>query len=193
MLTRPLHTDYFQGSRKAILGCRFSPVAAALVTLGPRVSLPMTCALQRVSCLAGAGWLVPCLVLVGLSIGCGESDPLGRHAVSGTVTLDGAPLENGNIGFQPADKSTTSGGDVIAGGKYSIARDKGLPVGKYKVTINAPKPGTGGTAPAMPGDPVPVPEELIPKEWNVNSQEFIEVTDKGQNVFNFDVKSKGKS
>jgi len=154
----------------------------------------MTIVLERVPYCRCARYLLICLAIVGATGGCGESDPLGRHAISGSVTLDGAPIEKGSIGFQPADKSITSGGDAIANGKYSIPRETGLPIGKYRVTINAPKPGTGGdvTAGALPGEAVPVPQELIPPEWNVKSEQFIEVTEKGPYVFNFDVKSKGK-
>ena len=138
-------------------------------------------------------WLAS-LTLLALVGGCGESDPLGRKAISGTANLNGAPIQKGNIAFQPVDKSATSGGAVIEAGKYSIPRPTGLPVGKYRVTINAPKPGTGKETDknAMPGEPLPPPQELIPAEWNVNSNEFIEVTDKGPYVYNFDVKPKGK-
>jgi hypothetical protein len=140
-----------------------------------------------------ASWL-GCLYVLGVIGGCGGSDPLGRHAISGAVNLNGAPLEKGNIGFHPVDKSITSSGTVVEGGKYSVPRDKGLPVGKYRVTVNAPKPGTGTEAAkdVMPGDPLPPPQELIPPEWNVNSEQFIEVNDKGPFVFNFDIKPKGK-
>lgn len=132
--------------------------------------------------------------IMPLVFGCGESDPLGRKAISGAVSLDGAPLAKGNVGFHPADKGTTSGGGTIEAGKYSIPRPKGLPVGKYRVTINAPKPGTGKEADktVMPGDPLPPPQELIPPDWNEKSEQFIEVTDKGPYVFNFEVKSKAK-
>jgi hypothetical protein len=136
-------------------------------------------------------WLA-CLTLLGGICGCGESDPLGRHAISGSVNVNGAPLENGNIGFQPADTGATSSGAVIAAGKYSIPRQKGLAAGKYRVTVNAPVPGTGGTAPAMPGDAVPPPQELIADEWNTKSEQFIEVKDAGPFVFDFNVKAKGK-
>ena len=142
----------------------------------------------------GVTVLILCTVgLCGL-VGCGESDPLGRKAISGTVNLNGAPVEQGNIAFQPMDTGATSSGAVIAAGKYAIERQKGLPKGKYRVTVNAPKPGTGKGAGVgvMPGDPLPPPEELIPPEWNVNSEQTIEVTDKGPYVFNFDIQPKGK-
>ena len=127
-------------------------------------------------------------LLVG---GCG-GDGLGRHAISGTVTVDGTTVATGNIGFQPMDKGATSGGATINVGKYTIPRDKGLTAGKYRVTINAPKPGTGGEAQknVAPGEPVPAPQELIPPEWNEKSEHTIDVADKGPFVFDFDVKTK---
>jgi len=135
-------------------------------------------------------WLCSSVLLLG---GCGN-DPLGRHPISGTVTLDGAPVENGSINFQPVDQGVTSSGTAFTGGKYSLSREQGLPVGKYLVTINAPKPGTGATPPegAMPGEPLPPPEELIPPEWNVKSTQTIEVKEGGPFEFNFEITTKKK-
>jgi hypothetical protein len=133
-------------------------------------------------------------VPLALVFGCG-GDSLGRHAISGTVSVNGAPLQHGNVGFQPVEKSSpTPGGAVVTDGKYSVARDKGLPTGKYRVVINAPKPGTGADVAkgAMPGETPAPPEELIPPDWNANSEHTIEVTDKGPHVFNFEVNTKGK-
>jgi hypothetical protein len=133
-------------------------------------------------------------VPLALVFGCG-GDPLGRHAISGAVTVDGAPLQRGNVGFQPIEKtSTTSGGAVVMEGKYSVPRDKGLPTGKYRVRINAAASGAGGEAQstAPPGAPAPPPQELIPPEWNENSEHTIEVTEKGPFVFNFEVQTKKK-
>jgi hypothetical protein len=123
--------------------------------------------------------------------GCG-GDSLGRHAISGTVSLNGAPVERGSISFMPMDQGVTSSGAAFTDGSYSIPEQDGLPVGKYRVTINAPKPGTGKAAAegAMPGDPLPPAEELIPPEWNVKSNETIEVKEGGPFEFNFDIKTK---
>jgi hypothetical protein len=144
--------------------------------------------LTRTPC-ATAIFITALLILSG----CG-GDPLGRHAISGTVTVEGTPLEKGNIAFTPTEKSSTSSGTVIEGGKYSIKQDKGLPVGKYRVTINAPVPGTGGAVQtnAPPGEPIPPPQEMIAPEWNEKSEQSIEVTEKGPYQFNFDAKKKGK-
>ncbi len=136
------------------------------------------------------------LCWIGLTWGCGGGDPLGRQAVSGIVTLDGSPLQEGSIRFEPTGESTTSSGAVIEQGKYSITKNKGLPPGKYRVVINAVKPEMGGAQPAdeMPGDGEAVlPEELIPSEWNAKSQHFIEVVDSGTADFTHDIVTTGES
>jgi len=118
---------------------------------------------------------------------------LGRQAVSGTVTLDGAPLAQGSISFQPTEQGKTSSGAVVSEGQYSIARDQGLPPGKYRVVINAVKPGTGQTLPegGLPGDETgPPPEELIPADWNTKSENFVEVTDSGAAEFKHEIVTK---
>jgi len=135
---------------------------------------------------------VPALsALALLCCGCG-GDPLGRHAVSGTVKVDGAPLPHGNIGFQPTEGQGTAGGGRVTDGRYSVPRDGGLVAGKYRVVINAPMPGTGGKADetTMPGDPPAPPKELLPPDWNSSSKQTIEVKKEGPFVFDFDVKTK---
>lgn len=128
-------------------------------------------------------------------VGCGSSDPLGRRAVNGTVTLDGAPLADGTISFQPTEHGATSSGALIAQGQYAIPRDKGLPPGKYRVVINAVKPGTGMTLPEgkMPGEEVGTPPvELIPAEWNTRSQNIVEVPASGPATFEHHIVTKKK-
>lgn len=131
----------------------------------------------------GLGWLS----LIG---GCSSHDPRGRHAVEGTVAVDGEPIKIGSINFQAQQTSGTSSGGIIRDGRYSIPADKGLTVGRYKVMIFATKEGTGETAKVMPGDPMPPPAELIPAEYNVNSDKFIEVTEQGPYEFSFEIATK---
>ena len=54
---------------------------------------------------------VACVAMVLLSVsawpGCGESNPLGRRGVSGTVKFNGEPVAKGNITFTPMAKSDT--------------------------------------------------------------------------------------
>jgi hypothetical protein len=134
---------------------------------------------------------------IGLSAslggGCG-GDSLGRLAISGTVKVDGAPLEKGTISFQPTEGARTSSGAVIAAGNFSVPRDKGLVPGKYRVAINAAAPGTrAAPAPdAAPGDAPPPPKELIPPDWNESSTHTIDVKKEGPFNFPFEIATKGK-
>jgi len=130
------------------------------------------------------------LCLVG---GCG-GDARGRHAISGTVKIDGKPLDTGNISFQPIDGQNTAGGGTISDGRYHVPREGGLVPGKYAVIINSPVPGTGGGADenSLPGDPPAPPKEMIPAEWNSESEHTIEVKSEGPFDFDFDVSPKSK-
>jgi hypothetical protein len=137
-----------------------------------------------------------CLVLALAALcasGC-NNDPRGRQAISGTVNVDGKPLEKGNISFQPTEGQATSGGAMVAGGKFNIPKDSGLVPGKYRVSINAPVPGTGGKADenSLPGDPPAPPKELLPKDWNSDSKQFIEIKSSGPFTFPFEVATKAK-
>jgi hypothetical protein len=133
-----------------------------------------------------------CLLAAGF-IGCGGG-PADLHAVTGTVTLDGAPIQKGSIGFEPVSDERTGGGAVIADGKFSIPQAHGLPVGKFRVVVHAAAPGSQSGAPsnALPGEAPPPPKELIPPEWNEASTHTIEVTKQGPYVFPIEIATKGK-
>jgi hypothetical protein len=139
-------------------------------------------------------WFLACVLascLFALAAGCGADNPLGRKAISGNVTLDGAPIANGSVNFQPMQSGGVSSGAVITAGKYSIVAEQGLPTGKYRVVINATDAAAGQLpAGAMPGDDVPEAKELVPPEWNEKSEHMIDVTDKSAQEFNFDISTK---
>lgn len=133
-----------------------------------------------------------CLCVLLVLGGCGRGNPLGRKPVLGTVTLDGRPLAAGNISFvSQGETSEVQSGGPISNGSYSLSVASGLPVGKYLVRIFAspPEAGDEATQPfqakrnAIFVDP-------IPPEYNVASQQYIEVTEKGPNEFHFAIESK---
>ena len=76
------------------------------------------------------GWVALCLP------GCGGGG--GRVEVTGTVSVDGRPLESGSINFQPAERGSapSSGGGVVEG-RFDLPDNKGLVPGKYRVSIKA--------------------------------------------------------
>jgi hypothetical protein len=118
-------------------------------------------------------------------VGCGPGNELGRRPVSGTVTLDGQPLERGSISFQPVGDGTSSGA-TIENGTFSIPEQRGLPPGTYTVRIYSSQDGV--MADEIPGEIRP-PRELIPSDWNTDSKHQIEVNG-GDNTFTFDIQSK---
>ena len=136
---------------------------------------------------------VPCLGLMFVVFlgGCGKN-PLGREPVQGTITLRGVPLDQGAIEFRPIEKKGgVSSGAVISNGEYAIPIDKGLPPGKYRVMIFS---AAADTSPAPSGPPGSSPMggprptiERIPPQYNVASKVIVEVTDGGENRFDYKI------
>lgn len=136
--------------------------------------------------------LTVCLLLI--LAGCGDSlapvDNLPRQAVSGTVTLDGQPLAQGKIQFNPvtvADGPTAFAVVEIKDGKYAINRVMGPVPGKYKVSIS-----TLTSIKITPGEgPGPLPKrdpEKVPAQYNTKTTLTAEITS-GENILPFDLKS----
>src|SRR5262245_29416768 len=83
--------------------------------------------------------VVVCCALFMTACNGGKS----KNTVSGTVELDGAPLSEGQITFQPKADGPHPGGGAISGGRYSVELENG----SYKVIITATK-----TVPLGPGE-----------------------------------------
>lgn len=139
---------------------------------------------NHVRCRAAAGWIL-CSLLILTSSGCG-SDTNGRVAVSGEVTLGGAPLDNGTIEIIAADNSSQAGA-TITNGAFSIPAEKGLRPGSYVIKIYS-SDDVEAPVEAIPGDSLaaPVRTERIPEEFNVASKLTAEI-DAQNNVLSFDI------
>lgn len=134
-------------------------------------------------------------------VGCGGGNQLKTNKVSGTVTLDGQPVEGANLGFSPVNTSegTPAGGRTDAAGRYRLQTplgkaDAGTTPGRYKVTISKAKMvGTGQFRTGDQGKRVEDQQsvQLMPAKTADIKTTDIEVTveNKGENVFNFDLKS----
>lgn len=107
-------------------------------------------------------------VALGVLAGCGTENKLGRQGVSGSVTLDGRPIANGTIRFEPVAEDGVASGTTITQGKYDISAARGLPPGEYLVRISAA--GESGVAEPLPGDSSKLAEELVPEKYNTNSE-----------------------
>lgn len=143
-------------------------------------------------------WLV--LSLVGIvATGCGGAEGVGRQAVSGTVLMDGKPLDKGAINFQPHEggKHLVGSGGVIENGNYSIPAAQGLTPGKYMVSISAPEvSGPSGPVAGQSAEDAMkavatagAPKERLPKKYNAATELMADVTQSGPNKFDFKVDS----
>jgi hypothetical protein len=137
-------------------------------------------------------------------------DDLPRQPVSGRVTLDGKPLEQGTITFSPATELPTPGMVSISGGSYSIPRTQGLVAGTYKVSIQAADttepvekfgdlPGIAGRRQAEAADKKKraevlgkkgaSPSQAVPAKYNTATTLTATVKDGETNAFDFDLTS----
>jgi hypothetical protein len=83
--------------------------------------------------------LLPVVPTVLALVGCGDSTGLApRYRVTGMVTYNGKPLEQGTIKFMPDKSEGRSAGGTIVDGRYSLTTqdpDDGALPGTYKVSI----------------------------------------------------------
>lgn len=121
------------------------------------------------------------LLLGTLAGGCADGGPE-LAPVSGRVTLDGRPLENARVTFQPDGAKRPSYGDTDADGRYLLVHKRGeggALVGKHTVVITV--------SPEIVRNP-----PHIPPEYNSQSTLKADVKAGEDNVFDFDLKSAGK-
>ncbi len=132
--------------------------------------------------------VLPCLL--ALTIGCSDSG-LGR--VTGTIHMDGEPLEDAVVTFYPIIEGEGQSGGASAArtdaeGKYELSygRDKmGAEVGEHRVFIVTGEEGAGG-------DYGPAKKETVPKRYNVET-ELRATVKSGRNVIDFlDLTSEGE-
>lgn len=138
-------------------------------------------------------WLV-LMVLAGCG---GPVDKLPRQAVSGSVTLDGKPLERGTISFQPVSELPTAAAVSVNGGQYSMARAEGLVPGAYRVLISSTPPTVSQvdsktSRPPPPGQASPPPKESLPEKYNASTTLTAEVKEAAKNTFDFPLESAPK-
>ena len=124
--------------------------------------------------IAGLPLLVLCL------LGYGTSGPQ-TVAVTGEVTYDGAPLEQGDILFIPQDQTLAPEAGKIKDGKYSLQAKPGT----CRVEIRAVK--NGPDTPVFEGQPLA--SNFLPPEYNLQSKLTAEVKPSGENHFPFTLSS----
>lgn len=137
-------------------------------------------------------WISP--LLLAVVFGCGQGNPLGRQAVNGQVTLDGAPLDQGTVSFSPESKGSVGGGATVKNGEFSIPAAQGLPPGKYVVRINStvrnPAAKAKLSSVPTPNDAAGPGIERVAPAFNRASKILVEVVAGHSAEFSFAAKSK---
>ncbi|MEM8944950.1 MAG: hypothetical protein AAGD11_07170 [Planctomycetota bacterium] len=140
--------------------------------------------LSSVSWLASVSWLGTAAMLFFV-VGCG-----GKPAtVTGTVTIDGSSLQQGQISFTPTGGGMRASAIIQNDGSYEIRtnRDFGLEIGEYAVAVVSReiiKPSSGG--PPMPG------KYLAPRKYGRTKTSGLKYTvEKGSNEIDIDLSGEG--
>ena len=126
----------------------------------------------------------PCVWIVLLLIGCGQQGD--RQRLEGTVTLDGAPLAEGQITFlpQPGTKGPTAGGQITEG-HFSIPHEGGTFTGKFLVKITATRKTGKQVKNYALNEMIDEIEQFLPFRYNRQSELTAEVNASGPNQFEF--------
>lgn len=114
-------------------------------------------------------------------VGCGTT--VTTVPIKGKVTLDGQPLEKGDILFTHSDPQFGQEAGKIAGGEYTA----NVHPGSNKVAIRATRevPGKFG-----PMGTEPLLEDIIPAKYNSATTLNIDVTKEKKDGYDFALESK---
>jgi len=136
------------------------------------------------------------VLLTGLGIvgGCGRSKGPEMGDVEGTVTLNGDPLPNAQVSFEPVGTGSPSTAMTNEDGyyklKYNINKD-GAIVGEHIVRIRTGVPRLDEET-----DKEIKPEEKVPARYNANAEdnpaEMKKIVSSGSQTIDFDLTSDGE-
>ncbi|TWT55635.1 hypothetical protein KOR42_27620 [Thalassoglobus neptunius] len=139
------------------------------------------------------GLIIPVACSVFLTaVGCGGGDLPNMGYVSGTVKMDGKPLENAVITFQP-EHARPSYGRTDAEGYYELVYtgdNKGATVGTHQVKISCTElPESSGEEGGYENSGRG--KEIVPAKYNALTELTFDV-EPGSNEANFDITSEGE-
>src|SRR5438128_7172076 len=117
--------------------------------------------------------------LLMFAFGCGDGRPT-MYKVTGSVTLDGRPVESGEIIFVSIDKGVAPDAGRIDNGSYNVL----VKSGKKKVEIRASRPVVGG----KPNPMGPVYQDYIPEKYNARTTLEANIKPDAVNHFEYQLK-----
>jgi hypothetical protein len=133
---------------------------------------------------------------MAIALGCGGMSG-GRQEVTGTISYDGQPVEEGQIIFEPESDGSRLATGQIKAGKYQIAAEHGPIAGTYRVRIEAYRKKRDPRIPPHPylgegAEQGVVAEQYLPVEYNARTTLQVEIKDGEENIHNFDLPAKSK-
>lgn len=128
------------------------------------------------------------LTLLGLFLlcGCGDSDTVKRVPVSGTVTLDGEPLPEGEIVLRPANGPGATDGGKIENGAFSFE----VTPGSKSIEITAWREIPGSYQQLETGESGSSREQYVPSEYNEKTTLTADIPESGlESPLTFELKT----
>jgi len=117
-------------------------------------------------------------------LGCGAGDKNPRYKITGKVTYQGQPVEEGTVTFEDPATGQVNSSPLGSGGAYALE----LPAGDYKVSVSPPLVEAKSTADTPP-DMVPKKVNNIPKKYWVQETSGLSAeVAKDQRTLDFDLK-----
>jgi hypothetical protein len=111
-------------------------------------------------------------------------------AVTGSVSLDGAPLDEATILFVPLMAGPKKVMARVESGRYRVPAERGLSAGEYRVEVADDPPLAPPTAGMAASNSVPARRRPFPYHYAQDSPLRIAVTAKaGAHTFDFELKS----
>jgi hypothetical protein len=127
----------------------------------------------------GGAWIGLVICAVGL-VGCNRT--AARYPVSGAVSWNGEPIQEGDIIFEPEDANQLPEAGKVVNGRYEIK----VTAGRKKVRLYASREKPTASKAMGPGER----ESIIPPDYNARSSVTADVTPTGPNRFDFHLPTK---
>ncbi len=123
-------------------------------------------------------WSGCCLAAAILLAGAGcTRTPANKYVVSGEITCDGEPVQEGHLALVPLDGSLVPDNVFFKEGKYTLLATPG----EKRVEIRASRV----SIPAVPGASGEWRESIIPSAYNSESRLTVDVQRDNNNRFDF--------
>jgi hypothetical protein len=125
-----------------------------------------------------------CLLLLAVGLFCvGCAPATTTVSIQGNVTLDGQPLEKGDILFTHSDPQFGQEAGKIVGGAYTANVHPGANQVSIRATREVPgKFGPMGTEPEL--------EDIVPAKYNSATTLNVDVTKEKKKGYDFELQSK---